>query len=676
MPRYYRYQRNRRWRWYRPKRWTRRRPRFWRPRRFIRQRRPLYRKRLRVRKRLNLKKKLKYLLLKEWQPRKIQKCKIKGIIPIFQCGPHRTHREWTNFMTSFYPPQNEGGGGWSQIKFSLEGLFEQHELLHSKWTKSNVLMPLCRYTGCKIQFFRTKNVDYICHYTVCYPMLVTKHQHTNAQPSNMLLYPKKIIVPSWNRKPKGKLYITRKIRPPEMFQSKWYFQVDLYRQPLLLLTSTATDLDRWTLNPNSVSNNISITTLNTDFFQSHNFIQYGLGTEYWQPKRGYYLYGTLNGHYTQSTVKELIFLGQTRTYTEGNPIGDQKWQQYSQTQKQQENFGNPFHMNYLDKTIGIYISQKPPNDIFKDENRTKKLDDIALQLAPVEQDLITEVRYNPERDKGDNIIWLQSNSDTIYGWHEPTEEDLKYEGFPLWCLLWGWIDWHHKYKKYPKVETDYTLVIKTKNTYPIYPTLVPLDWTFTHGYSPWQDQTHVRFPTDSINWHPQVKFQERQIENICQTGPGTVKTSTQSIEAHIRYCFYFKWGGCPNEIEKITDPADQPHFPVPNNVLQGPEIQDPTWDSRNDIWPWDMRRGILTTKATDRIKKAKDIKIPSLTGSKMGAQTTIQTTIIPPSQLQTQTSEETQETSEQQQLQHLRTTNNNLRQRLTQILLQTANLKY
>nr|UGV36923.1 MAG: ORF1 [TTV-like mini virus] len=681
MPRYYNYYKRRRWNYYRPKRWTRRRPRFWRPKRFIRWRRPLHRRRYRVRKRLNRKKKLKYLLLKEFQPKKINKCKIKGIITVFQCGPHRLHREWTNYMTSFYPPVNEGGGGWSQIKFSLEALYEQYELLHCTWTKSNVLMPLCRYTGCKIQFYRANNVDYISHYTVCYPMLVTKLQHTNAQPSLMLKYSKKIIVPSLKRKPKGKLYITKRIRLPEMFQNKWYFQVDIYKTPLLLLTTTATDLDRWTLNPQAVSNNISIQTINTDFFESHNYIQYGLGPGYWGPKPNYYLYGTDNGSYEQSTVADLIFFGQTRTYTLGNPINQTSWKDYSNPNKQRENFGNPFHEHFLHKTVGAYISNSPPNQIFNADTipRNTKLKDLSthhITLAPITQDLITEVRYNPERDKGENKIWLVKTSDNIYGWHEPAEEDLKYEGFPLWAMLWGYIDWHHKYKKYPKIEEEYILVISTKYTWPQYKTIVPIDITFTHGESPWQNETHVRFPSDSQEWHPKVKFQERQIENICETGPGTAKTSATSIEAHIKYCFYFKWGGCPNELENITDPGQQPHFPVPNNELQGPEIQDPNTDYTTELWPWDIRREMLTKRAAERIKKDSKTETSFTTGSKLGATTaTTTTTNKIPTQIQ-ETQEETETQTQQQQLLNLRRTNNQLRLQLTQIISQTANLKY
>ncbi len=114
-------------------------------------------------------------------------------------------------MNSFYPPNSEGGGGWSQMQFTLESLYEQFELLRNKWTASNVLMPLVRYTGCCLKFYRSNNVDYIAHYSLCYPMKTTKHQHTNSQPSNMLLYPKKVLVPSLKRKTKANYTLKKRL---------------------------------------------------------------------------------------------------------------------------------------------------------------------------------------------------------------------------------------------------------------------------------------------------------------------------------------------------------------------------------------------------------------------------------------------------------------------------------
>nr|UGV37981.1 MAG: ORF1 [TTV-like mini virus] len=670
---------------YQRKRYYRsRRPyRYWRSRAPLRRRFRLYRRRRRVRKfrKRHFKKKLKYLILKEFQPKKIQKCKIKGFICLFQCGPHRLNREWTQFMTSFYPEYYEGGGGWSQLKFSLESLYEQYQLLRNHWTKSNVLMPLCRYTGCKFIFYRTPDVDYICHYSICYPMLDTVYQHTNAQPNNMFFYPQRILVPSLKTNPHGKLYIKKRIRPPEQFTNKWYFQVDLYKMPLVLLTTTACDLNRYYLNPKSFSNNITLATLNTDLFQNHNFIQTGLGTTWWGPKPSHYLYGIQNGD-DDPQVQSLIFLGQTRYYTYGKPIGQTDWSIYSSDQGKKENFGNIFYTRYIHKEFGVFISTTPPNTLFENKSyRTKKISELQkeqpkISIAKLDQDIYKTVRYNPERDTGkDNKIYLVKTSDLSTGWPEPSDEDLIYHGYPLWCLFWGWIDWQEKYKKISKVEKDYICVLKTKFTYPNYTIMVPIDKHFLDGHSTWLNEEQTI--EDSISWYPKVQFQTLSIENICSTGPGVARTSATSIEAHAKYCFYFKWGGCPNDLENIIDPGDQKHYPVPNNELQGPEIQDPKSDYKHEIWPFDVRHQMLTKRAAKRIRQDSDSEKTFFTDTKLQSEpttTALLSQISTPEQTSTEEEEET--TPNQQQLQHLKRTQYKLKRRIKSLILQTPRIKY
>lgn len=220
------------------------------------------------------------------------------------------------------------------------------------------------------------------------------------------------------------------------------------------------------------------------------------------------------------------------------------------------------------------------------------------------------------------------------------------------------------------------MVIKTPYIWPEYDIIVPINETFIDGYSNWQDQTHDQLLIDKEDWHVKLKFQDRQIENICETGPGTAKTTTQSIEAHMLYSFYFKWGGCPNELENITDPGKQIHYPVPNLELQGPEIEDPETDPKTQIWPWDVRRHMLTKKGAKRIKETKELKVPSFTGSKLSATTTTHETLQKISTWREETQEEEKETSQQLQLLNLQHNNNKLRQRLTKLLSQTASLKY
>ncbi len=167
-----------------------------------------------------------------------------------------------------------------------------------------------------------------------------------------------------------------------------------------------------------------------------------------------------------------------------------------------------------------------------------------------------------------------------------------------------------------------------------------------------------------------------QIEKICETGPATCKTSKFSIEAHIGYCFYFKWGGCPNDLEHIKDPGEQEKYPTPNYELQGPEIQDPNAEYKYELWPFDIRRQMLTKKAKDRISQDQPITPITFTGSKLSATPQRKTTKIQ-ALLQTPTQEEEDQTQEQQQqLQQLKHQQHKLKQQLYRLIQHTPNIKF
>lgn len=98
-------------------------------------------------------------------------------------------------------------------------------------------------------------------------------------------------------------------------------------------------------------------------------------------------------------------------------------------------------------------------------------------------------------------------------------------------------------------------------------------------------------------------MQTETTELISKTGPLSPKINkTKSIQTHMFYNLFFKWGGCPAPMETITDPAAQETFPTPNNILQGLEIQDPKTPEQYYIYRFDERRDLLTGKATKRIR--------------------------------------------------------------------------
>ncbi len=178
---------------------------------------------------------------------------------------------------------------------------------------------------------------------------------------------------------------------------------------------------------------------------------------------------------------------------------------------------------------------------------------------------------------------------------------------------------------------------------------------------------------DFIHWYPKFRYQKQAIENLLQTGPAVCKAEGQkSIQAHMNYCFYFKWGGNPATMENIFDPNSQPTYPVPNLEQAANEINDPTTSITDYIYTWDTRRNFLTKRAEKRIKQYKTDEIPLFTDGVQHQQQ-----LNPGLQTQTQKEKATTEEKEktlQQQLQLIHQYNNQLRQRLLKLTLLTKDL--
>lgn len=136
-----------------------------------------------------------------------------------------------------------GGGGWGIFVFNLGALFDEFLRMRNWWTVSNLNLPLCRYLYCKFRFYKLEDIDYVVTYTNSYPMTDSAQQHADAQPSRMLMRRRKIIVPCKRKKPNGKNYIKKTIKPPKQLVNKWFFQKDFVNTNLLMMTATACSLD-------------------------------------------------------------------------------------------------------------------------------------------------------------------------------------------------------------------------------------------------------------------------------------------------------------------------------------------------------------------------------------------------------------------------------------------------
>lgn len=672
MPWYWR--RNYRWR-YRPRRQRRRIFRYNRPWRFRKTflRRPRrWRRRQWVRKRI-YRKKLKNIKIKQWQPTKIRKCTVKGLKCLFQAGHGRFSNNYGQYQLTLVPEKYPGGGGWSLLVFSLTALWEEFEHLNNWWTASNKGLPLVRYHGASLKFYRNDETDYVVTIRRCFPMTDTPLTHPNSHPQRMLMAHKKILVQSKKTQPKGKHYKKIWVPPPAQMLNKWYFQQDICRTNFLMLTTTAVSLDSYYLSHLSDSNNLTIYCLNAHTFQHKGFQEYSKTTGY-TPKANTYLYGTKNGS-EPPYVKELVFLGQTTIMSLGQTYDESKQTTatYNYTY-----WGNPFHPDYLMLNYRVYKSTSQYTNLLTENNKNKRITDdpIKTLLTPVEEPFITECRYAPNKDTGaGNIIYFLGNYREDKGINPPGDKNIQIEGFPLYISLWGWPDWQKKLNYIHRIDSDWFITIQTQFLEPKMPYYIPIDYAFTQGLGPYNTPKENLTLSMKTNWYPKFLYQQLSIDEIANSGPGTCKAeSTRSIQAQLFYKFKFSWGGCPAPMQDLIDPCSQPKWIAPDQLLQSLQIQNPETPPETEIHDFDERRQTLTKKAIKRIQDYTTTEGTLFSDSKRSrSDPPIQQAETDPSE--TSSEEETEETPLEIQIQHQRQQQLRLKHKLKRLVSKLTNLE-
>lgn len=635
-------------------------------------------RRRRYRRRYKVKRKLSKLHLTQFQPDTIRTCTVKGIQALFVTNKLTLSKNYRQWEHSLMPPHWPGGGGFSITKYSLEGLFEQHELDRNWWTKTNANLPLIRYVKCTLKLYRSEDVDYVIHIYTCQPMLATSQLYLSCQPSMMMMNHKSIFIPSKRTKKSGKNYKKITILPPSQLQNKWYFSKELCKQGLLLLTCAACSFDHYYISTQAQSSSLSFFSLNTNMFKMHNFQQpavtgYSPLTE-----------GTTEKHLwaTQipvtaaniNTIKfgELIYLGETKVNQPGETVKSKgNWDTYFGSWK---NWGNPFDPEYLSVPDHILVSTRPLTSLKTTyggsdfQTKTLQTGDFTIITEP----LIYSCRYTPDRDTGHNTqaYILSTIKDTTF-LDPPHKEEFKIEGYPLWLMLFGWLDWQRNLKEATNIDRSYMLVVQSPFISPKLPYYIFLDDPFEQGHSPYTNPTETKQlnDTDKNNWFPSTIYQHQTIEKIISSGPGTAKIEGKnSVEAKLEYRFTFKFGGCPPKTEQITDPCDQPIYPIPGDQQNVYSLQNPNIPPETFIWHFDTKRDYLTKAATKRIKT--DFSHGTTLFSTTGA---MQLEAAP----STQTPQTTPETSEDEeetlllQLHRQRRKRKRLQQKLLQLMEHT-----
>nr|UJI58619.1 ORF1 [Anelloviridae sp.] len=641
MPWYYR-----RWRY--P---TRRRRRTWRrgPRKIFRRR--FWRRRHRVRR--YRQRKLRKIIVKEYQPKVINRLKIKGLFPLFMCNNERRTNNLTQWLYSKTPEHFPGGGGFSITNFSLAGLYELHDHDLNWWTKSNCKLPLIRYLYCKIRLYRAYEVDYVFRYLRCFPMKSTQLLYMSMQPSMMMMNTHTIFVPCIKNNRNKKPYVNVKILPPEQMTTKWYFQHDLANVPLLTTLATACSFGRYYISADSISTTIGFWSLNTNIFKFHNY-QY-FPTTGWHPKDANYMWGLKNGtiNFQQEQVQNLIYLGNTGPYEPGHTIAEctenhstfkEKAQKYFQNKKW---WGNPFVGEYLNQERTVLYSTKSPTELLNSNKFDQQTNTLGTEFQKYTDPLLYYCRYNPLEDTGkDTSLYLLPNLRDETDFRPLINEKLKVDGYPLWLEAFGWLDWQKQQSEVQQIDINYLNVFTCPTITPKLQYYVPIDSNFKDKTSPYQPE-HVLSRSDEQHYYPKTSFQLKTINLIGSCGPGTVKLpGNNSCEAKMEYRFHFKLGGCPAAMEQVCDPTEQPKYPIPSNLTETNSLQNPETPPEYFLYSFDQKRDQLTKSAIERITKDWETKdfTPAFTGSKLQLPTTSRES--PPTSDET-TSEEEEETLQQ-----------------------------
>lgn len=620
---------------------------------------PLRRRRRRRYKR-RVRRKLKTINIKEWQPNTIRKLCIKGLYCLFQANHRRLNKNFAQHEADITPEGLPGGGGFSILRFNLACLFEQHELVHNYWTKSNKHLPLFRYTGGMLKVYRPEFVDAVVKVQTCYPMSASSLLYMGTQPSIMMMSKGCFRIPSKKTKPYGKPYRKIKIPVPQQMSNKWYFQAHLAQTGFVLIQSSAACFDHYYLSKHAESQTISFYTLNTKFFQNLNFKS--LPTSGYSPQKNYSIWAQGNGN---NKWGEMILLANTIEYQQGQELQNVGKFNITQYLSKRENWGNPFHEHYISKKVQLWLSTNPPAQTLQSKTKDTLVEE-STTLTKITQEFAFHCRYNPQRDKGiDTKVYLKSNWKENETTDPPQDTDLIVQGFPLWLSLFGFTEYQIKLGKITQIPTHYMVIFQSNYITPKLQTYIPIDTYFLEGNS---EYLQGRTGWENTNWYPMLTHQDDTIESIVQSGPGMAKLDQNTTdECKMEYKFYLKVGGCAPPIEKVADPSEQPTFPVPNNILEQPSLQSPEEPIETFLYNFDWRRHQLTETATDRILK--DYSLEKF----MFTDTTTTGTDVPvhqthQAQLQTTEEKETQEKTLFEQLNQQFQQQQQLRQRIKYLL--------
>nr|UHM26971.1 MAG: ORF1 [Torque teno midi virus] len=549
-------------RWRRKRQTTRYKRRRFRRRR----RRRAPRRRRRYRRKRKVRRKLQKIQLKQWQPDRIVRCKIKGLGCLVAGAQGRQYQCYTDDINEYPPPKTPGGGGFGVEVFTLQYLYEQWQARKNIWTRSNDYTDLCRYTGTKITIMRHPTTDFIVSYNRMPPFNLDKETYLTCHPVNMLLSKHHKVILSRASHPTGKSSVSFRIKPPKLMQTHWFFQKEFCTKELFELRATACNMGYSYYGPNTQSQLLTFYSLNVNFFVRHNWANPSV-----EGGHGYIPFP--NYPQTQSVTYKYPTKTGTETYTMAHTVN------YYDTINYDKGF---FNWRVL---TAIEVNSQPQG----------KQHEVPITVA----------RYNPSIDTGkDTYVWLVSTISSS-NWQTPKDNDLIIAGYPLWMALYGLWSYLVRKKDEQYVTTGMFVVkspairLISKTVQTIFPII---DLTFIKGQMPW-DQLLTE--QDKKLWYPTALKQQQIINTFVESGPYIPKYSnlpSSTWNLTYRYTSYFKWGGPELTDQPVQDPCTKQEYDITDNIKGTLQIQDPFKQKYQQLLrAWDIRRGMFTKTAIKRM---------------------------------------------------------------------------
>nr|UHM26102.1 MAG: ORF1 [Torque teno midi virus] len=568
--------RRRKWWWgrrYQRKRRYKRR----KPRRFYKRRRPYRatRRRRRRRRKYKVRRKKAAIVVKQWQPDSIRKCKIKGYGILVLGAQGRQMLCYTNMIKYNWIPRAPGGGGFGCQLFSLGSLYTDYIFKKNIWTHTNIYYDLVRYLYVVFTFYRHPETDFIISYDRMPPFDIQKYTYMYCHPANMLLAKHKKILLSTATNPKGKLKIRLKIKPPKQMLSKWFFSAQFSAAGLCLLKAAAMNTRYANLGCCNTNQLLTIYYLDPVFYAFGNWCHLQSETQPYTP-------------HNNMLTKYYLWLPKEDTTINTTADSKHTWT-LPTTYSSSVSWENGCFCSRLMSAIQISSTIKP---------------DQKQAALPV-----NATRYNPNYDSGEKSeLWLCS---AFTPGHEKPDKDhdLYMSGYPLWMMLWGFLNYVQMKKRDKTFFQTYYIVLKSPAFFPE-PEIgagqyyIPIDEEFILGKLPYEEYvTH----TMKLAWYPILQRQMKTLNQIVCTGPFVPKydqTKNSTWELDYYYQFLFKFGGPEITDHKVTDPQYQAKYDVPDTIANAVQITDPAKNKAAKLFhAWDWRRGLLTKRAFETMQQ-------------------------------------------------------------------------